>query len=291
MNGALSARLHASLEAALWSFGSGFTVLCLLLVLLGPLRRGLVELRTAVRRREIRWWQCLGGMLGALLVAVQSYAVPLVGVAVFTVAVVAGQTTSGLLVDRLGLSPNGKVGVSPARLGAAALALVGATIASTAHAGQGSAGRILVLPAVLALCVGVTFAVQLAINGHVNVRTGYALSTTWLNFGMGLTLLLLITAGRAIFAGAASGWSLAPAPWWAWLGGVCGIGAVVAASSTVRVLGVLILAIATLTGQLGAALLLDLTTAAGREQIGVQLVLGVLVTFVAAALAGLSGRR
>lgn len=286
MNGELSRLWHAPLDAAVWSFVSGFTVLCLLMVLPRP-RRALADLWSALRQGQIRWWQCLGGMLGAMLVAVQTYAVPLVGVAVFTVAVVAGQTSSGLAVDRIGLSPTGRVPVNRQRLIAAGLAVLGAAVASTARGGQST---VLWVPIVLAAAVGVTFAVQLAINGHVNLRTAYPLSTTWLNFATGLVMLGVISLIRLVVGGGSAQGGVTGAPWWAWFGGICGIGAVVAASSTVRTLGVLILAIATLTGQLGAALVLDLTTAVGRAEVGWQLVGGVLVTFAAAALAGLSRR-
>jgi transporter family-2 protein len=287
MNGELSARWHVPLEAAGWSFGSGFLVLCVLLALLPRLRRGMGTLVVAFRSREIRWWQCVGGMLGALLVAVQTYAVPLVGVAVFTVAVVAGQTSSGLAVDRAGLSPSGRVPVNRLRLLAAGLAVVGALVASAARGGHSA---VLWLPALLAVGVGATSAVQAAINGHVNLRTGFPLSTTWLNFGMGVIMLAAVTLVHALVTRGSAPWTLTAAPWWAWFGGVCGIGAVAVQAATVRRLGVLILAIATLTGQLGAALVLDIASPATRGDVGPQLVAGVLITFAGAAVAGLSRR-
>lgn len=289
MNGELSTRWHLPLEAAVWSFGSGFLVLCLLLALLPRMRAGLGSLRSALRAGQIRWWQCLGGMLGALLVATQTYAVPLLGVAVFTVAVVAGQTSSGLAVDRAGLSPTGPVPVSGLRLLAAGLAIAGAAVAATSRGGSGGHGPAL-LPVLLAVAVGGLLAVQAATNGHVNLRSGFPLSTTWLNFGTGMVMLGMISLVHAAAVPGSARWGVAPAPWWAYFGGLCGIGAIVVAAATVRLLGVLILSISTLTGQLGAALALDLASPATRGDVGWQLVAGVAVTFASAAVAGLSRR-
>lgn len=287
MNGELSTLWHVPLAAAVWSFGSGFLVLCVLLLLVPRLRRGVGTLWSAVQGGEIRWWQCVGGMLGAMLVAVQTYAVPLVGVAVFTVAVVAGQTSSSLAVDRAGLSPSGPAPVNGLRLLAAGLAVVGASVASTARHGHSA---VLLLPVLLAAGVGVTAAVQAAINGHVNLRTGHALSTTWVNFGMGVVMLGAIALVHAVLVSGSAAWALTAAPWWAWFGGLCGIGAVGIAAATVRGLGVLILAISTLTGQLAAALALDLASSATRADVGWRLVTGVLITFGGALVAALSRR-
>ena len=54
-----------------------------------------------MRSGRLRWWQVLGGTAGALLVAGQTYAVPLVGVTAFLVALVGGQSAGALLVVAL----------------------------------------------------------------------------------------------------------------------------------------------------------------------------------------------
>ena len=102
INGQLSDGLGRPLAAALWSFGSGLVLLTLLL-LVPSIRQGVLRIPAAVRRGRLRWWECAGGLAGALFVSAQTYAVPLVGVALSSVAVVGGQTLSGLAVDRLGI--------------------------------------------------------------------------------------------------------------------------------------------------------------------------------------------
>ena len=77
----------------------------------------------------LRPWQCLGGACGALLVATQGLTVGTLGVAVFIVAVVAGQSVSSLLVDRAGIGPAGPQPVTVPRLVGAALTVVAVLLA------------------------------------------------------------------------------------------------------------------------------------------------------------------
>ena len=58
----------------------------------------------------------LAGGIGAFFVFAQSFTVGLLGIALFTVATVTGQTLSGLLVDRLGIGPAGKKSVTGIRV-------------------------------------------------------------------------------------------------------------------------------------------------------------------------------
>ena len=74
---------------------------------------------SAIRNGGLRWWQLLGGLGGALFVASQSITVATLGVALFTVCVVAGQTGNSLVVDQLGLGPAGVQQLTIARAGAA----------------------------------------------------------------------------------------------------------------------------------------------------------------------------
>lgn len=84
--------------------------------------------------------------------------------------------------------------------------------------------------------------------------------------------------------------ALPAAPWWAWFGGVAGIGFIAISAWGVRHLGVLVFGLALLTGQLGSALALDLLDPRTRDAVGPAMWLGVAITFVAAALAGWAAR-
>lgn len=288
VNGELSTGFKAPLDAALWSFGSGALLLTLLLLLTPRVRGAVRSLPEQLREGRLRWWQCLGGIGGGAFVVAQTYAVPLAGVAIFTIAVVGGQTANALLVDKLGLGPAGKAPVTVARALSAALAFVGVVVAVSARGG--GPGQSVVVPALVAAFVGALMTVQQATNGRVGAATGSALATTWLNFAMGTCFLLAAAALQAL-TGSLRGPATLHVPWWAWLGALCGIAFIFSAAVVVRYLGVLLFTLVMLTGQLSAAVALDLLTPATRSRIGVQVLVGVLVTLVAAGAAGVTSRR
>jgi bacterial/archaeal transporter family-2 protein len=288
INGELSTGFAAPLDAAMWSFGSGAVLLSLLLLAAPGVRAAVRDLPDALRDGRLSWWQCLGGLGGGAFVVAQTYAVPLAGVAIFTIAVVGGQTGNALLVDKLGLGPAGKAPVTPARAASAALAFVGVVVAVSARGGGG--GQSVVVPALIAAFVGALMTVQQATNGRVGAETGSAMATTWLNFTVGTCFLVLAGLVQAV-TGSLRGPATLHVPWWAWLGGLCGIAFIFMAAVVVRSLGVLLFTLVMLTGQLSAAVALDLLTPATRSHIGVQVVLGILVTLVAAGAAGVTSRR
>lgn len=283
MNGRLSESV-GSFPAAWVSFGSGLLVLSLLLVL--PRQRARVaRVGSALRDGRLAPWQVLGGVGGGLLVGTQTYAVPIVGVAAFLIATIGGQTVSALLVDRFGLGPAAAQALSPARVVAAALAVVGVAVAATS-ADDGSA--VVLLPVLLAFLVGMAVAVQQAFNGRVTTVTRDATATAWVNFVAGTSTLLLIGAVPVWRAGLPTDWS---APGWAWWGGMCGVVFIALAAWAVQHTGVLLFGLVTVTSQLATALVLDLANPATRDQVGLQMFVGVGITVVAAAGAGLASRR
>lgn len=288
MNGELASHLGHGLDAALWSFGSGLVVLTILVIASASVRAGFTQLREALRRREIRLWQCLGGMVGGLYVFCQAYAVPIAGVALFTIAVVGGQTVNAIVVDRLGLGPAGPVAANRARVLSAALAVVGVVVAVGGRV-SGSSSSV-VVPVVLAVVVGALMTVQQATNGRVGISSGHAMTTTWLNFAAGAVLLLVLCVPAALTGSVGMPVST-QAPWWSWLGGLVGIVVVAVSAVAVRHLGVLQVMILMLLGQLAAAVGLDALVPATRGHLTPVVVLGLVITLLAAVLAARASRR
>ncbi len=286
MNGTLAESV-GSFPAAWYSFGSGLLVLTLLFVT--PRHRSRVgRVVTALRSGRLAWWQVLGGVAGGLLVGTQTYAVPVLGVAAFLVATIGGQTVSALLVDRLGLGPAPAQALSVARVMAAALAVIGVAVASASTSTGGSATGVAVLPVVLAFLVGMGVAVQQAVNGQVSTVTRDSWATAWVNFTAGSTTLLLVGAVPVWRSGWPTDWAV---PGWAWWGGLCGVAFIALAAWAVQHTGVLLFGLVTITSQMALALVLDLAHPDTREQVDVQMLLGVVITVVAAGGAGLSARR
>lgn len=292
INGELSYVTGNGIEAAVVSFGSGWIILTVMLVAWRPMRTGLGQVATALRQGELRWWQVLGGLLGGFFVAVQSTAVPLIGVAVFTVAVVAGQSANSLVVDRIGLGPAGRQDVTLARVLSAILAVVAVGVAVSDRWNEPGSSSI---PAVIAaLVAGLAIAVQQAINGRVGRAAGNAFTATWVNFSVGC-LLLGSALGLAWALTANDPAPLPSQPWWLYLGGVIGVIFIATASWVVQVLGVLLFALLSIAGQLSGALVIDVVFPTAGATFHVSLVLGVLLAglaiLVGAAPAWLASRR
>ncbi|RJQ79267.1 EamA-like transporter family protein [Pseudonocardiaceae bacterium YIM PH 21723] len=251
INGELAHRIGDGFTGAAISFGSGLVIL--LVVVLGQRsgRRAMATLGTALRDGELRFWQFLGGMSGGFLVLSQSLTIGVLGVAVFTVAVVAGQTGSGLLVDRLGLGPAGKHHVTWPRLLGAGLTFLAVLVSVSDRFGTAGALGWAVLP----LIAGLAMSWQQAVNGRVSVQSGSPLAAALVNFIAGTALLAVFFLGHALFAGVPD--SL-PGQWWLYIGGAIGIGFIATAAWAVRILGVLLLAMSAICGQLLGAIALDL---------------------------------
>lgn len=279
VNGELKTVLGDAVVAAAVSFGTGLALVAAV-VLASPQARAALP---AVR--GVPWWTCVGGIGGAALVAVGAAAAPVLGVALLTVGLVAGQTAGGIAVDRAGLGPSGRHAPDLPRVAGAVLCLVAVTISVS---GDGARGADPVLLA-LVVATGFLIALQQALNGRVRTATGSAAVATLVNFVVGTGALLLGLAARALAGGVdVLAW---PSQWWLYTGGPMGAAFVAVAVVVVRKVGVLRLGLAAVAGQLVGALLLDLGLPVHDTGVAAATVVGTLLTLVAVALSGLGGRR
>ena len=162
---AVQSRINAELTdyvgngvvAAAISFGTGLVLVVAIILSRSQYRASLPKIPAALRDGRLHWWQLLGGLGGAWLVTTQGLVVTVVGVMTFTIAVVAGQVTGSLLVDRAGLSPAGRMAVTPNRAIAAGIAFV-----AVALAGMHGSSFSLSWVVVLAVSAGLAIAVQQA---------------------------------------------------------------------------------------------------------------------------------
>jgi transporter family-2 protein len=284
INGQLGVRLEDGFVAALVSFGSGLVVLIALSGLLPSGRAGFGRLITGVRTRGIPWWMLAGGAAGALTVATQGIAVGIIGVSLFTVGVVAGQTVSGLLLDRAGFGPAGVVAVTVPRLVGGALALIAVSIAL---AGDGLAG-IPIWMALLPVLAGAGIAWQQATNGRLRQRVGTPLIATLVNFTGGTLLLALATVVHVAVTGAPAPF---PADPWLYVGGVIGVVYIAVGAVVVQHTGVLLLGLGTVVGQLVTSLVLDVVWPAPAGPGLMQALAMVVVALVSVVVAAVPWKR
>jgi len=285
INGELGARLADGIAAATVSFGTGMIVLILLVPTHPAGRRSLAAVWQAVRGGALRPWQCLGGVCGAYLVVTQGAIVPSLGVAIYTIAVVAGQSGSSLLVDRAGVGPSGPQPVTAGRLAGALLAVVAMVVTVGDRLTGGQQSLLVALPAL----AGVAIAWQQAVNGRVRVAAGAALPAAFVNFATGTTALLLAFA----VDWAARGWPTGSLPRqpWLYLGGPLGVVFIALAAALVRLTGVLLLALGMIAGQVIGAIGVDLLVPdSGTGRPGARALTGAGLTLVAVVVAAFSSR-
>lgn len=283
VNGALGQATGHATVTALVSFSGGLLVIALMTYSHPKARRAFVGIPHLIRSGQLRWWECIGGVSGAFYVIGQGFIVPIVGVAIFTISVVAGQTVSSLFVDKFGLGPAGPRALTGLRIFSAALAIVGVLISVLGRDHSGAFS----LPAVMyAFAAGSIQSAQYAINGKVARATGQALSTTLLNFVMGASALWIVLFVQTFLLSKPlqSPPSIMDKPW-LWTGGPIGVVFIISASVLVHHLGVLVFALVTVVGQLLGALILDVVLPTPGSHISAQLILGVIVTGVAVTLA------
>ncbi len=278
-NGELAVLVGSGLEAAVWSFGSGLIMLTILLAANQRMRLGVKKVVSGLRNRDFPRWYILGGLLGGAFVGVQASVVPLIGVALFTVAFVAGQSSNALLVDRIGLSPAGSTAISPIRVIASVLAVGGVIVAVLGRL----TGEISLMPVVLAFLAGALVAVQQAINGRIGVTAGNAFSSTWFNMVFG-TSALIAASFTQVFWGDMQVSALPSDSWWVYTGGIVGVVFIAMSVWVVPKVGVLIFVLISVSGQLTGALFLDIVMPTSGTVITPTLFIGVGLTFAAIAL-------
>ena len=202
----------------------------------------------------------------------------MLGIAVFTVAVVFGQTLGGLVVDRRGVGSTGPRRITAGRIVGSVLMLA-AVILVVSTQFIGSVPLWLVL---LPFAAGLAIPWQQAVNGQVRVISRSPMTATFLNFVVGTILLVLACTVHAALVGLPTEYPSNPI---LYTGGLIGIGFISLGATLAPRIGVLVLGLGTISGQLIVALLLDLILPADGHPLDITTVVGTVITLVALAIA------
>jgi transporter family-2 protein len=281
INGQLSADLNNGLAAALVSFLTGLTLVTILVFGFKRERAALFRIFTAVKSKQLVTWEVMGGILGGFFVAAQSAVVPQIGVALFTISVVAGQTVSSLLVDKAGITPSGKQKITKPRIIGAIATLIAVGIAVFPDLTN---SEFRFLPLIFSLIVGVFASIQQGMNGRVNVVAGRPLATAWLNFASG-TVVVIIALSINLALGATI--DSFPNNFWVYTGGSAGLIFVAVSAFIIKHLGVLNFVILNIAGQLIGAVLIDWIFPAKAGSLNGYLIFGTFVTIASIAVSRL----
>jgi transporter family-2 protein len=281
-NGELSQRIGNPIEAALVSFGSGLVVISLISLFNPAIKTGIRNLRGAVNRKEIPIWTLFAGMLGGSFVAVQTQIVPIIGVAIYSVASIAGQTAASLLVDRIGLTGGGKKNITTKRVAAAGVTVIAVLISVLDRI---EANNLSIAAVLFGFFAGSIVGVQRALNGQINESTQQSFTTSLLNFIMGTTFLVIFL-GIGMLINRAEIVSLPAGPWWMYTGGTIGVIYIAFTSTIVQHLGVLTFTLISVGGQLVGSLLIDFYSPTEGVKVSAYLVTGIVMTYLGVVVGG-----
>lgn len=286
-NGELSHRLSNGLEAALVSFSSGLLIIAVITIFHSGIRQGLTRVRETVKRGELPRWRLLAGALGGSFVAVQTQIVPIIGVAIYSVASIAGQTATSLLVDRIGLTGGGKKHITGRRL-SAAFATVLAVFVSVFD--RIDARDLSMVAVFLAGIAGAIVGIQRALNGQINEYSQQSFTTSLINFITGSSFLVILLS-VAVLMKKEELVALPAGPWWIYTGGVIGVIYIAFTSTIVQHLGVLTFTLFSVGGQLVGSLLIDIYSPTDGVHVSAYLVVGIVMTYIGVIVGGVSSSR
>lgn len=281
-NGELSHRTGNPIEAALVSFGSGLIIISIITIFTPSIRKGMSNLRTAVSRKEIPVWTLFAGMLGGSFVAVQTQIVPVIGVAIYSVASIAGQAAASLAVDRIGLTGGGKKQITTKRVAAAGITVLAVLVSVIDRI---DARNVSLLAVFFGLIAGAVVGLQRALNGQINASTNQSFATSFLNFIMGTTFLVIFLS-IGVLVNRSEVVPLPAGPWWMYTGGTIGVIYIAFTSTIVQRLGVLTFTLISVGGQLVGSLLIDLYSPTKGVQVSGYLVTGILMTYLGVIVGG-----
>ena len=273
-----------SLEAALVSFSTGLLFVSGIALVRQDVRAGFRQIFTAINLNKMPAWTISAGVLGASFVAMQTYVVPIAGVALFTVASLAGQTAISLWVDKSALSGGTKTLITKRRVVAAIITVL-AVVLSAWDRFELSNFSIIALG--LAFFAGSWVGVQRALNGRINSHSNKSFATSWLNFITGTSFLLLLLLLRSLFTDH-SILNFQTAPLWMFLGGSIGVIYIALSSHIVQHLGVLEFTLFSVGGMLIGSLLIDLLLPTPGTVISPFLIAGIALTYLGVVVNGQS---
>jgi transporter family-2 protein len=263
-NSGLGLAIESSILAALISFGSGLMIISVILFSSPSHRSKLVQLLHSVRAGQIEMWGLVGGLLGGFFVMMQSWVAGVIGVALFSIGVVAGQAVAALFIDGYGLLGQSKRRLNWSRLNGIALTFSGLVVSADIANYQPT--PLLVLP----LIAGAGMGIQQGLNGRLGRVTASPVATTFLNFLFGTALIALTFLVTGDFS--LSGFPDNPL---LYLGGALGVTFIFLQVIVVQHIGTLVLGISLLLGQLMGSLAFDILLPVSSREVSVATVVGV----------------
>lgn len=287
LNGGLSQHIGNGYVTATISFGIGLVLIVIVMLFNRRARAGIGLVRAELASGHLPKWALTGGLFGASFVVMQGLVATVLGLALFTVGIVAGQVLGGLVMDRIGVGPSGRVAPSGPRVIGTILVIVAVIVSVLADLmnSEVGAGRawLMVLPVV----VGAALSFQAAVNGLLRAAAHSVVTATFVSFLVGFVVLVVAGVISVLVQGWPTSW---PDEIYLYLGGPMGVLFIALMAMLVRTVGVLLLSMSNVAGQLVASVALEagLPLAGGVDA---GMLLGAAVALVAVAVAAMPARK
>lgn len=284
VNGQLGKTIDDGHAAALISFATGLVLMAVVVLSRASTRRQALAVPGHIKNRTIPWWNYLAGLCGAVIVLSEGVTVGVLGVATFQISLMSGLVISGVVCDRLGVTASVKQPLTAPRLIGAVLTIVATIIVISPSFSVPNAIFLALLPFVGGLLAGW----QPAGNAAVADVSGSMLVSIGWNFLVGFTALLVAYLVRAVTTGVTF---QLPSEWWMYLGGPLGLLSIALMALLVRHLGLLLLGLASVAGQLLGSLALDAALPSLGHAIHAATIIGTFVALVAAGIGMIPSRK
>lgn len=241
------AKVTDSLWAGLISnIGAFFVVLFFLLS--KTFRQTLTNFFKQIQKKKIPVWILFGGAFGAIYVATSAYVVASLGAGLFTIGVVASANFSSLVMDRFGFGSLQHYKINTIRFFSALLGVLAVALAV-----YNPNESLRLFPLFIVVLAGIAQIFQLAFNSKLATITSTQIAA-FINFPISIMVGGIFLFGFISLNNEVPDF---PNTWWLYTGGLLGASFVLIAAWLVRILGILVFSLASISGQLVTALFLD----------------------------------
>ncbi len=279
VNAQLQTRLDSSLAASFVSFVIGTLVLLAL---------NIASLSSIVAgMSDIPWYAWMGGVFG--FAALTSFIIlfPRIGGIQTVLLPILGQIAMSMVIDTTGIFGAEVKAMSPMRLAGTLVVVAGAVmvVLRKGESGGEKHGSRLFWQA-LGIIAGALLAAQSAVNGTLGVCLHSPVQAAFVSFFISTVILLALVL--AIKTDRRSLRKLFPlrGPLWIWIGGAIGVVIVIGYAAFAPILGIGLLSVVSILGQLGASVMIDRFGLIRARKIDVSAVqyLGILVVLAGVIL-------
>ncbi len=279
VNGGLSETLGNTAQAAFLCFLIAFVTLSVVVAASPRARSGFRAVRDGVRAGTLHPACLVAGLGGAGYVAGQTFSVPHIGVALFTVSAVAGQIVFSLIADRLGLGSVGRRNLTRRRFFAAGLSVVAMAWAVSDRLGEVGFAQVAIAAGFGA---GAGIAIQMPLNGRVAVSARSNLLSGWMNASVATVALCALMLFGSVGSAEPLSWDWQP--WYLYLGGFISATNVLLVTYAITKVGVLAFSVCQVLGLVVGAAAADALSPITGTGITWSMVGGCVVLFMAVSL-------